>query len=121
MNKTIARFLAALVAAFLLGFCTGCSTAVGTVTPTVLQRLIDGAGLDRGFRGDAHLRETFPGAVNVDVTFTDLRHDGTRWVWGGLVWKRNGVWTSGDVSLTQRSQPAAAAPAVSPSNPPEKL
>ena len=114
--KKIAHYLAALVAAFLLGFSTGCMTASGAASPALLQRLIDGSGLERSFRGDAHLRETFPGAVNVDVTFLDLRHDGTRWVWGGLVWKRNGVWTSGDVSLTPRAvaippnPPAAVGP-----------
>jgi hypothetical protein len=103
--KTIpTKLSAALTAlAFILGFFLGgCASVGGGPDVGFVQKLIDGAGLDHSFKGTAHLREAVsaPGSVGLDVTVHGLRWDGERWTWKSIDWKRNGVWTNGDFTLT---------------------
>jgi hypothetical protein len=100
--------LAALVS-LLLGFvvasCTGCATTGPNAD--FAQKAITAAGLAPDFRGDVTLHEKVnaPGGPGLTLTITDLRQENGRWVWGGLVETRDGVWTSGGLTITPRPKP----------------
>lgn len=67
----------------------------------LLQQLLDRV-VPTAFTGDLILDEAFPGAVALDAKIIGLWHDGQKWQWAELRWKRNGVWTKGNLTLIAR-------------------